>query len=99
MDKDLEKLIAERDSYDEASKSFIDSFRFAKLEIGKIEEMKRTEGWKLIEKKIREELEARIMFLVKDDLNIQTLLALLKVTDTNSMSKSLQEEILKIMPE
>jgi hypothetical protein len=97
--KNLETLDAQRNEYDPESQAFIDSLKFAQSEIGSINAMRATEGWKLIEKKIREELEQRIMFLVKDDLKITTLLALLTVADTKTLAKALQEEINKIIPE
>lgn len=99
MNKTLESLDADRKSYDPESQAFIDSLKFAQSEIGSINSMKSSEGWKIIEKKIREELEQRIMFLVKDDLKITTLLALLQVADTKTLAKALQEEINKIIPE
>ena len=61
--------------------------------------MKQTEGWQLLEKKIREELQARIHKLVKDDVNIQTLLALLQVTDTKTRITTLEGEIEKMLPD
>ena len=99
MKKSLKTLVAEKATYDPESQAFIDSLKFAQSEIGSINSMKATEGWKLIEKKIREELEQRILFLVKDDLKITTLLALLQVADTKTLAKALQEEINKIIPE
>ena len=98
MDK-IQDLVKNQDGYNDESKEFIKSLSFAKQEIDTINIMKNTEGWKLIEKKIREELHQRINELVKDDLKIQTLLALLVVADTKSMSRTLQEEIDKILPE
>ena len=70
-----------------------------RAEIGAFETMKQTEGWQLLEKKIREELQARIHKLVKDDVNIQTLLALLQVTDTKTRITTLEGEIEKMLPD
>jgi len=95
----LQQLEQDRESYDNDSKAFIDSLRFVDKELGSLNEMKRTEGWKILDKKIREELQNRINTLVKDDLNIQTLLALLHVTDTRTLEKNLEEEISKLIPE
>jgi hypothetical protein len=67
-------------------------------EIGSIEEMKRTSGWKILNKKIREELVERISELVKDDLKVQTLLALLNVADTKKLSSMLDAAIEEILP-
>ncbi len=98
MTDKYEKMFEEIDSYDEDSRAFLLSIAATKKEISILNQMKATEGWKLMEKKIREELQLRILEKVKDDLKIQTLLALLSVADTNSMSKTLQAEIDKTLP-
>lgn len=98
MKDTLQKLEAERESYNEESKAFIDSLRFVDKEIGQLNEMKRTDGWKLLDKKIRDELQQRIHDMVKSDLKIQTLLALLTVADTKTMAKTLDEEIARLIP-
>ena len=97
--RDLDSLLSEKESYDKASQELLDSFKFRRGEIDLIGSMKRTEGWKVMDKKIREELQLRITELVKDDLKIQTLLALLKVADTKRMSAILADEINGILPE
>ncbi|MEI6580811.1 MAG: hypothetical protein WCO07_01420 [bacterium] len=96
--KGLEKLISEKESFDQESRAFIDSLVLSEKHIGEINNMKRTAGWKILEQKIREELHERIFDMVKDDLKIQTLLALLKVADTKSLTKILDEEIENIIP-
>ncbi len=98
MANGLDKLIAEKETYNKESQSFIESLAFVDQEIGSINTMKQTEGWKILDRKIRDELQTRILLLVKDDLNIQTLLALLKVADTKSQSLTLEDEIAKILP-
>lgn len=97
--KNLDKLISEKDSFDPESRAFIDSLASSEKQIGEINNMKRTAGWKILERKIREELHERINNLVKDDLKIQTLLALLGVADTKSLMKILDEEIDNIIPQ
>lgn len=94
----LEKLIDEKDSFNPESRAFIDSLVMSEKHIGEINNMKRTAGWKILESKIHEELQERINELVKDDSKIQTLLALLKVADTKSLTKILDEEIDNIIP-
>jgi len=96
---DLERLAAESKDYDLESQEFIKSMLFVDKEIAQINEMKATSGWKVMEKKIRSELQIRIKDMVKDDLKIQTLLALLSVADTKSMSQMLEAEIARILPE
>lgn len=98
MKQGLEQLITEKDSYDKESQTFIDSLSFAKKEIGEISEMKRTEGWKVLDKTIRQRLQQRISELVKDDLNIQTLLTLLNLADTKTMAQTLEDEINRLLP-
>ena len=97
--KGLGKLIEDKDGFDKESQAIISSFVFRSEEIGMIGSMKSSEGWKILDKKIREELQSRIEELVKDDLKIQTLLALLKVADIKSMSRILEEEIERVIPE
>ena len=97
--KGLDKLISEKDTYDPESRAFIDSLVRSDKEIGEISNMKRTAGWKILSAKIKEELHNRINEMVKDDLKIQTLLALLQVADTKSLTKILDEEIDNIIPD
>lgn len=99
MRKDLDTLEAQRDEYDLESRTFIDSLRFVDKEISDINSMKRTAGWKVIEKKARQELQQRITVLVEKDSEVRVLLALLHVADTKSQAQQLDEEILKILPE
>ena len=99
MRKNLQKLIAEKESYDPESVAFLESLASSEKQIGAINSMKRSEGWKILEEKIREELHQRINECVKDDLKIQTLLALLGVADTKSLTKILDEELDNIIPQ
>lgn len=93
----LDDLLLNKDAFDKESQGIISSFEFAKAEIETINAMKRTPGWRLLEKKIREELHSRIRDAVKADPKVQTLLALLEVTATKSRSKRLDEEIESLM--
>src|ERR1035437_2919967 len=96
--KNLSNLIDQKESFNPQSRAFIDSLVMSEKHIGDINNMKRTPGWKFIEGKIKEELHLRINELVKDDLKIQTLLALLQVADTKSLTQILDEEIENIIP-
>ena len=98
-DIDLEKVISEKDQYDKESQNIIESLFFSRKEIATLNSMKRTEGWRILEQKIQEELQTRIQELVKEDLKVQTLLSLLKVADTKNRTKILQREIEKLFPE
>ena len=95
----LDKILAVKNEFDEQSQAIIESLQFASSEIDAINSMKRTSGWKILQKKIREELVERIEMLVKDDLQVKTLLALLKVADTKSLSRLLDESIESILPD
>ena len=96
--KNLDELLVAKDQYDKESQDVIYRLNLARGEIDTINQMKQTEGWKILDKRLREELHEQIFLLVKDDAKIQTLLALLKVADTKTMSQILEEEI-KSIPE
>ena len=98
MSKKLEEIMANMKRYDEESQDFLKSISASESQINKLSAMRATEGWKILEQKIREELQERINDLVKYDLKIQTLLALLKVADTRSLTKILDEEIDNLIP-
>lgn len=97
--KDLETLSQDYDQYDDDSQRVVDSLRFIDKEISEIDSMKRTQGWKIIEKKTREELMARITKLTENDPEVKILLALLNVADTKTQRKLLEEETKKLLPE
>ena len=96
---DIENLIANKDQYDKESQELLSNIVFERSEIGEIDAMKRTQGWKILDKKIREELQQRIFDLTKDDIKVQTLLALLEVSATKKRTRVLEGEIEKIIPE
>ncbi len=97
--KGFETLVAQKHEFDEGSQALISSLVFQKNELDSLDSMKRTPGWRLLEKKIREELHARIRETVKDDLKINTLLALLEVTGTRARKKRLDQEIESLLEE
>ena len=97
--KELEDLMAQKNDFDNESQAFLDSLAMTREEIDKFNSMKRTEGWKLLDKKIREELQERIAALVKDDSVVNILLAILTVTAVKKRSKELEETIKSILPE
>ena len=99
MSNKLEKLVETSMDYDKESQDFIKSLKLIDQEISDIDSMKRTSGWKILDKKIRDELQNRIKEMVKDDPKIMTLIALLSVASTKSMSKELDEEVERLLPE
>lgn len=97
MEKDLNELMINKDNYDEASQEFIQSLNFSEKEISELNTMKQTQGWKLIETKIRQDLHNRIFKLVDGDVEVTTLLALLYATNTKELSKKLEQEIASLL--
>lgn len=97
--KGLNDLLREKNSYDKDGQAFIVSLSKEKDYLDKLDSMKRTEGWKILDMKIKEELQDRIRVLVKDDVKIQTLLALITLTDTKKQSQVLEGEIERLFPE
>ena len=95
----LEKSIENKENNSEELNDFLNNAVKAKGEIEAIQSMKASDGWKIIDKKVREELSERINELVKDDPKIMTLIALLKVADTKSMSQLLDKAIDEALPE
>jgi hypothetical protein len=98
----LSELFAKKNQYDEATQSIIESWHRVALENDKIDAMKQTDGWKLIEQKIKEELRIRITSLVsKEDPDsraaIKTLLQIIGVVDTRNTNKILEEEVDKFI--
>lgn len=60
--------------------------------------MKATDGWKVLEKNIREELRTRLREGVKDDAKAQALLDILVTVETTERSRLLEEEINQVIP-
>lgn len=97
--KNIAELEKDIHTYDKESQEFIESLKFVDREIAELNAMKSTAGWKLLEKKIREELHARILKVIEADIQVVTLIKMLNVTDTNSISTALAEEIERILPQ
>lgn len=69
------------------------------LSIEQMEEMKKTEGWKTIQTKIKQELLSRITELVQGDAKVTTLLSILHTVETKSSTSLLEEQINQLFPE
>lgn len=95
----IEDLEATTEEYNDQSKEIIKSLSFAKKELSEIDSMKRTEGWQILEKRIREDLHKRILKMVENDAEVVTLLALLHATNTKNLSQKLDEEITSLLPQ
>jgi hypothetical protein len=95
----LRDIKADINQYDAQTQDYIASLSFVENEIESINSMKRTEGWKIIDAKIRTELKTRINLLIQGDIRIQTLIELLAVADTKQASKELAAAIDAALPE
>lgn len=105
----LIELFAKRQQYDESTQAIIESWHKTSLEIDALNAMKLSDGWKLLEQKIREELKIRIREILTAELdekqrqkikgNIETLLQIIGVVDTRSNQKILEEEVDKFIGE
>ena len=94
----IDKLVEDKDMFDDESKALIDSILNRKGNIEKIASMKATAGWKVLDENIRKSLHERIDELVKDDHTIQTLVSLLKLADTHTGQQLLDQEIDSYLP-
>lgn len=98
MSKEIDKLNSEIHEYDDQSKDLIKALTFTEKQIGDLSAMKTSSGWKVLEKKIRQELADRIFKLTNDDPEVKILLSLLIVADTKSQTDALKQEIAGLLP-
>lgn len=89
----LSKLWEQRDQFDDDSKIIIDNMRFEERLIGEIREMKKGEGWKVLETEIKRQLHMAISRRIKDDKTIQSLMEILHVTDEEKRQEQLDKLI------
>jgi hypothetical protein len=99
MIKALQKLLAKKNQFDAASQKGIEDIAREAGAIEALDGMKKTDGWKLLNTKIREELLNHIRSLVADDTKVKTLLSILSTVETKEASKLLEETIASILPE
>lgn len=95
----INSLLARKIEFTEDSRPFIDAFLFAAKDLEKLDEMRKTDGWVVLEKKIREEAHARIMERIKDDLTLKCLMNLLHISDSKPQWVQLEEEVDKLLNE
>lgn len=91
--KSLQQALAEKYTYSEDAQVLLESVAFEMEQLSIIDAMKHTEGWKILERKIKQELHSRIFELVKDDPRIKVLIDLITVADTKSAKQNLENEI------
>lgn len=88
-----------KDEYQKDDQNILESFARSFENLRTIEEMKRTEGWQLMESKVREEIRNRITEKVKDDQYVQSLLNLLLLSDSKKQFAELENEVNRLLPE
>ena len=94
----LMALFNHRNEYDEQSRQVLESVHDAALDIGKIDEMKKTDGWQTVEKKIKEELQTAIMAMIMDDKTerggrISAFIQILSTVNTKDAATNLNSAI------
>lgn len=95
----LSKLLSLKLSFSKDDQAAIDSLALEASVIEAMEGMKKTDGWKVLGTKIREELQSRITQLVADDLKVTTLLSILSTVETKRATELLEQNIKAILPE
>lgn len=94
----MRSLIGEKTVYDDDSQQILSEFPRSAKNLQAIDAMKRTEGWQMLEKILREKVHSLIMDKVKDDTKIQSLLDLMNLTDTKTQWQQLDEEVTRLLP-
>ena len=98
MSKKLNELIINKEQYQPQDKAVIESLQLEAKTLEVISQMKETEGWKVLGKKLREELHNEIAVAVKDNTKISILLQILSTVETKNATKLLDDEIEKLIP-
>lgn len=99
MWKKLQELIARKWELAEPEKFALESMVTEAKTLEAFQGMKDTEGWKVLDTKIREELQNAILEKIKDDPKIITLLNILTTVETRKAGEVLEESIRSILPE
>lgn len=94
----LHELFGKRHELPDQDREVIESLHLETISLEALEEMKKTAGWKLLEGKLKQEVQKVILEKVKDDQKIQTLLQILGTVETKQSIKLLEEEITRIIP-
>ena len=95
----LSDLWAKKDELTPDAQQAVQTLLLASENLEKVETMKATDGWKLFEAKVKEELANHINLLIKDDPKIQTLIAVLNTVETKQTRATLEEQIKTMIPE
>lgn len=92
------ELFQRRYEYAPPDQQVIESLHKESLTLQSFESMKSTDGWKILDNKLREELRKAIFDKVKDDIKIKVLLDLLSTVETKDAMKLLADEIERVIP-
>jgi hypothetical protein len=87
-----------RATYSEQEQEIFVSLKAEAGALEALEGMKATDGWKLLNTKMREELHNLILEATKSNPKIQTLLDILSTVETKQASTLLAEEIDRVIP-
>ena len=89
----IQQFLSRKNEYDDTSKAIIESWASTAKELEILDEMHKTDGWKMLETKMRKDLHDHITEKLKDDERVQTLISLIRISDTKSSRARLEEEI------
>lgn len=81
-----------------ADKVILDEFSERAVELESFDTMKATQGWRVLNKKFREELRTRILDAIAKDERSQVILDILAQVETKTKMKLLEEELDNTLP-
>ena len=81
-----------------ADKVILDEFSDRATELEMFAQMKGTAGWKILDKKFREELRSRVLETISKDERAQAILDILNTVETKTKMKLLEEELNNTLP-
>ena len=82
----------------EEDKAILNVFQEAASKIESFDSMKNTDGWKVLNQSLREELKVRLLAGIEKDERAQTILDILETVETTERSKLLEQEIEATLP-
>lgn len=94
----LKEMWLNRANYSEQDQQVFSSLLNEASMLEAFESMKATDGWKVLQTKMREELQKLILETTKSNPKIQTLLDILSTVETKQASTLLAEEIDRVIP-
>ena len=95
----IEKLFGIKHEFNAESQDLFEGIKQSAKNLEAIGEMKKMEGWKILEERIRLDIHNRIREKVKDDIQINSLLNILVLSSVKKPMQQLEEEIDQLLPE